>query len=205
MKQMTITEALRELSLYDEKIRKAMMGKNFVLTIKATTPKDTREAHEKKIKADYESVTKLIDNRDKIKSAVIQSNATTTVEVNGENMTVAEAIDKKHSIEYKESLLTRLAVQFTDATDTLASHEQKLDSDIDDMMKRIAGSEASDVGDKRKVLEEAYRKSHSYKLFDPIGIEGEIDKLKEEVDGFLKEVDVALSVSNAVTIISVEL
>ena len=77
--------------------------------------------------------------------------------------------------------------------------------DIDDMMKRIAGSEANDVGEKRKVLEEAYRKTRAYELFDPIGIEKEIEKLKEEIDGFLKDVDVVLSLSNAVTFIEVDL
>ena len=205
MKEITITEALRELSLYDEKITKAMSGKNFVLTMKSTTAKDVRDAQEKKIKADYESVTKLIDNRNKIKSAVIQSNATTEVEINGKKMTVAEAIDMKHCIDYKERLLTRMVVQFTEATDSLKAHEQKLDEDIDDMMKRIAGSEANDVGEKRKVLEEAYRKTRAYELFDPIGIEKEIEKLKEEIDGFLKDVDVVLSLSNAVTFIEVDL
>ena len=205
MKKITITEALRELSLYDEKIAKAMMGKNFVLTMKSTTAKDVKDAQEKKIKADYESITKLIDNRNKIKSAVIQSNATTEVEINGKTMTVAEAIDMKHCIDYKERLLTRMVMQFTEATDSLKAHEQKLDEDIDDMMKRIAGSEANDVGEKRKVLEEAYRKTRAYELFDPIGIEKEIENLKEEIDGFLKDVDVVLSLSNAVTFIEVDL
>lgn len=205
MKKITITEALRELSLYDEKITKAMMGKNFVLTIKATTSQSTKDAQEKRIKADYESITKLIDNRNKIKSAVIQSNATTEVEINGRTMTVAEAIDMKHCIDYKERLLTRMVMQFNEATETLQNYERTLDEDIDDMMKRIAGSEANDVGDKRKVLEEAYRKTRAYELFDPIKIEKEIESLREEVDGFLKDVDVVLSLSNAVTFIEVDM
>lgn len=205
MKKITITEALRELSLYDEKITKAMMGKNFVLTIKATTPQSTKDAQEKRIKADYESITKLIDNRNKIKSAVIQSNATTEVEINGRTMTVAEAIDMKHCIDYKERLLTRMVMQFNEATEALQNYERQLDEDIDDMMKRIAGSEANDVGDKRKVLEEAYRKTRAYELFDPIKIEKEIESLREEVDGFLKDVDVVLSLSNAVTFIEVDM
>ena len=47
----------------------------------------------------------LISRRNKIKSAIIMSNAKTVVEVAGKQMTVAEAIDKKSSIEYEKELL----------------------------------------------------------------------------------------------------
>lgn len=205
MKQMTITEALRELSLYDEKITKAFLGKQFVFIVKKANSEKTKKELKQKAKADYESLTKIIANRDEIKSAVIKSNATTTLEVNGKTMTVAEAIDKKHSIEYKQKLLQRLASEFTQVTDRVKDMDERLDDEIDEMLKKIAGSDATDVSDKRKVLEDAYRQTHACEAFDPCNIEKEIERLKEEIDGFLKDVDVALALSNAVTTIEVEL
>lgn len=205
MKQMTITEALRELSLYDEKITKAIIGKAFVGLIKKNADEKDKKSAKKEITSNYDSIKKIIDNRDKIKSAVIQSNATTEVTVNGVAMTVAEAIDKKHSIEQKERLLAKLAGQFDDCKRQLKLIDEDIDSEVEDMLKKIAGSDATDVAEKRKVLETAYRESHAYEIVDPISIEKEIDKLRDEIDGFKKEVDVALSLSNAVTLIEVDI
>ena len=205
MKEMTITEALRELSLYEEKITKAMWDKAFIAAVKTTTNEQTKDTAKKKIKADYESIKKIMDNREKIKSAVIQSNATTMVTINGTEMTVAEAIDKKHSIEHKQKLLNKLVTQSDAAKDEMERHDKQMETEIDNMIMKIAGSEAEDVADKRKVLEEAYRKSHAYELIDPIKIDNEIEKLKDEIDGFTSNVDVALSLSNAVTVIKVDI
>jgi len=205
MKQLTVTEALRELSLYSEKINKAMANKKFVAVVKQNSDKAKKEEFIKTAKANYESINAIIENRNKIKSAVIQSNAVTKVTINEETMTVAEAIDKKHSLNEKQSLLNRLVIQSQESKDTLKVQDERIDDAIDDLIKRIAASEANDVGEKRKVLEEAYRKSHAYEIVDPIGIDKEIERIRDEIDGFLKEVDVALSVSNAVTIIEVDI
>lgn len=204
MKTITITEALRELSLYDDKINKAFVGKDFVFVVKTANSTQIKKELKKKATAGYESLVALINNRDKIKSAVIQSNATTEVKINGETMTVAEAIDKKHSIEYKQKLLTRLVNDLEMAELRVKSLDEAIDNEVDDMLKRIAGSDAVDVNEKRKVLEQAYRDTHACEVYDPINAKKKIDELKDEIDGFLKEVDVALSLSNATTTIDID-
>ena len=50
-----------------------------------------------------------------------------------------------------------------------------------------------------------YRKQNEWKVIDPIGIISEIEKLELDIDEFLTEVDYALSTSNAITIIDVDL
>ena len=95
MKKMTITEALRELSLYDEKITKALTGKQFVGIARGTEEKKVLEHVEKQRKADYESVVQIIKNRDEIKAAVMLSNAITKVTVAGKEMTV-QGFDMMH-------------------------------------------------------------------------------------------------------------
>ena len=204
MKTITITEALRELSLYDDKINKAFVGKDFVFVVKTANSTQIKKELKKKATAGYESLVALINNRDKIKSAVIQSNATTEIKINGETMTVAEAIDKKHSIEYKQKLLTRLVNNLEMAELRVKSLDEAIDNEVDDMLKRIAGSDAVDVNEKRKVLEQAYRDTHACEVYDPINAKKKIDELKDEIDGFLKEVDVALSLSNATTTIDID-
>ena len=46
--------------------------------------------------------------------------------------------------------------------------------------------------------------ANSYDLVDPLGIKKKIDKLEEYISNFKTEVDAALSVSNAITEITVE-
>lgn len=205
MKRITITEALRELSLYDEKIDKAMDGKAFIAII--TNKKDlaTEQEAEKQIKANYDSVTALIRNRDMIKSAVIKSNAVTMVKVDGKEMTVAEAIDMKHSIEYRRGLLRKISGQLAAGKEEMNLIEKQTQREIDNMLEKIAESDSVDVKEKRKVLEDAYRESHVAKLVDPVGLEKEIERLSEEIDGFLKNVDVELALSNAVNFIEVDM
>lgn len=205
MKKMTITEALRELSLYDEKIAKALTGKQFIGIARGTEEKKVLEHVEKQRKADYESVVQIIKNRDEIKAAVMLSNAITKVNVDGKEMTVTEAIDRKHSIEYKEELLRVLEGQYAQVLKRQDQLEDQLEKEVREMLMQIAGSDASGIEDKREILEQAYRKTHEYKLVDPIGVEAEIEKLHEEIDGFRADIDTQLALSNAVTFIEVEM
>lgn len=204
MRKITITEALRELSLYNEKIEKAIR-KPFVALITQKKDVATEKECRKRLKANYASVTDLIKNRDMIKSAVIKSNATTMVKINGNEMTVAEAIDMKHSIEYRQELLEQISGQLASGKTEMERIESNTQAEIDKMFEKIAESDSSDVKDKRKVLEDAYRDSHVAILVDPVNLEKEIDRLTEEIDGFLKNVDVELALSNAVNFIEVDM
>ena len=49
-----------------------------------------------------------------------------------------------------------------------------------------------------------YIKANTMTLLDPLGIEAKIEELDDMINTFLPEVDAALSVSNAVTTITVE-
>lgn len=50
---------------------------------------------------------------------------------------------------------------------------------------------------------EAYIEMNSVDMVDPLDIKSEIDQLNDEIDAFDAEIDAALSVSNALTTISI--
>ena len=103
MRKISITEALNELKLYDSKILKAITNAKLVGAAKKFSDKVgvfKKEDFEDRAKASYQSVTDLIANRNALKSAIVKSNAITEVTVNGKTMTVAEAIERKNSIDY---------------------------------------------------------------------------------------------------------
>lgn len=207
MKTITVTEALRELSLYDEKIDKALQNVEFVaLQKKGSTLKheDIAEAT-KRIKANYCSVRDLIENRNKIKAAVVRSNAVTIVTVGTKNMTVAEAIERKHSIEYEKKLLSKLVYQLTSAEMQVKRQNEEVQRVIDKLLSDIAGSDSADIAAKQKVIETTYRETNEWELLDPINIKAEADTLDDEISDFLANVDTALSICNAVTTISIDM
>ena len=204
MKLITVTEALRELSIYDEKISKAMEMKMFIALAKEADKKEADEKLGKKFNANYASITDVIENRRKIKSALIKSNAVTEVTINGEKMTVAEAIDQKNSMFYRKNLLDKLKSQYRGALSQKESYDRKMESEIDNMLSKIASSEAADVKEKREVIEEAYKANHAYVIIDPLDLKTKIEELEASIEGFEKDVDVALALSNAQTIITVD-
>ena len=106
MRKISITEALNELKLYDSKIMKAITNAKLVGAAKKSADKVgvvKKEDFEERAKASYQSVTDLIANRNTLKSAIVKSNAVTEVTINGKTMTVAEAIERKNSIDYDEN------------------------------------------------------------------------------------------------------
>jgi molybdopterin synthase catalytic subunit len=59
-------------------------------------------------KADYQSINDLITRRNRLKSAIILSNATTKVKIGDTVLTVAEVIERKQSLKYYKTLFDKL-------------------------------------------------------------------------------------------------
>lgn len=206
MREITITEGLVELKLLDKRINDATK-KDWVAAgrrVSSEVSHMKKDDFIKQVKADYESANALIKNRAAIKSAIVKSNAETVVEVAGERMTVAEAIERKTSIEYDKALLNSLKHDYADAKDAVAGMDLQIEAAIDKMSVSLAGSEKKDLGDEQIKLMKAYREANEWAIVDPLGIEKEINALSERIDSFEANVDTALSLSNAVTKITVE-
>ena len=102
MEKMLVTQALNELKLLDSRIEDATNNAIFVIAAKKNekkvNPNLTKEDFEIRSKAFYQSIMDLIERRKKIKAAIVASNAVTKVTVHDEEMTVAEAIERKSTI-----------------------------------------------------------------------------------------------------------
>ena len=58
--------------------------------------------------------------------------------------------------------------------------------------------------DAMKALRKTYIENNTYDLIDPLNVTDLIEKLTEEINEFNTEIDAALSVSNALTVIEFE-
>ena len=210
MKKITVTEALKELKLYDARIKKAIENGVYVGAAKVSSDKinfKTKDAFSADAKASYQSVVDLISNQAKIKSAIVKSNAETSLEVNGVKMTRAEAIERKKSIIHEKTFLDELKAQFSKAMMTMDRENKKVEAQCESIALAAAGKDSDKKvkGDEIESVTEKIRRLNEFGLVNPLNIEKVITSLESDIDGFESEVDVRLNLSNATTFIEVDI
>lgn len=209
MRKISITEALNELKLYDSKINKAIANAKLASAAKKSSDKVgvvKKDEFEERAKASYQSVTDLIANRNALKSAIVKSNAVTEVTINGKTMTVAEAIERKNSIDYDVTLLNEMKKQYVTATDTVNKENKKVDNKVDELLSTLIGKDSDKKisREDQEAIERPYREKNEYEFIDPIGIYNKMLELEADIDGFNSEVDTRLVLSNATTFIEID-
>lgn len=207
MEKMLVTQALNEIKLLDGRISRAINTGNFVAAAKLSESKVTstvtKDDFTKNAKASKQSVTDLIERRKKIKAAVVVSNANTYVDVNGEQMTRADAIERKESIEYEEAFLNTLKAQRQNAQVTVNQKNMAMETQIDKIVESSFGKDSKQKinSDEYEAIAKPYRLNNEYGLVDPLGIDDLIREMEEEIAGFKANVDSALQISNCTTYI----
>ena len=207
---MTVHKALCELKTLEDRIVKATNECTYVVANKHSNSKIgglTIEMYKELVKTTYQKVTDLIKRRNAIKCAVVKSNATTVLTINGIEYTVAEAIDMKNcGIELSEQLRSKMASDLAKARrDADKNNGKDLEKRADDYIKSLYGAtEVKNMSDDIKKTHADFIASQTYEIVDALGAQKIIDELEEHNVSFLIEVDSALSVSNALTTIEIE-
>lgn len=209
MREISVTEALNELKLYDSKITKAITNASFVGGAKKSSDKIgvvSKDTFIDRAKSTYQSSIDLITNRNSLKSAIVKSNAITEVKVADKVMTVAEAIERKNSIEYEETLLSETKRQYANASEFVNKENKKVDNKVDELLATLIGKDSDKKISKedQEAIEKPYRDKNEFELIDPIEIYDKIVKLEEEIDNFKSQVDTQLVISNAITKIAID-
>lgn len=207
---MTIHKALSELKVLDARIETAINTPVYCCAKKHSADKvagtDVTQI-EKNIRSYYDKAVDLINRRKAIKRAVVLSNAVTKVSVCGVEYTVAEAIEmKNHGIEFEQRLSSAMKRDYTKAQATISKeNENGLEERADQYVTAIYGQKDSktNAADIEKVRND-FITSNQFELVDPIGVLEKIDDIDKITSGFLSEVDSQLSVSNALTEITIE-
>lgn len=199
--ELTITRALAELKILDKRINNVINNTTFISTkVVGQAYKD----HESETRSGWQSFNDLVDRYNRLRRAVIASNATTRVKINGNEMSVAEAIEMKKSISFKKNLLERLRRQRQDVKVAVDNHTNLVRVKLDQLLNTSFENERkSGNEDNIKTISESYLKNNRIDVIDPIKLDTKIPELEEYVDGFLSEVDLVLSESNARTLIQI--
>lgn len=207
MKKLSIHRALTELKMLNLRIETATNEVSAVVAIRKSNRKmngvDIQE-YEKQMQASYDKVVGLISYRNKIKALVVQSNASTKVIVGKEEMTVAEAIERKQSIQYEKNLLEIMQHQYRSTINTVAKENDALPAKLETYLINILGNKDKQSPDEVKLHTETFMKRNEYEIIDPLNVKKQIESLSTRIEEFESEVDAVLSESNATTFIEVE-
>lgn len=202
----SITRALRELKTLDARIIKKINETTFATSKK---PKEnisgfkTVNDFENKAKESIQSIQDLMNRRKQIKTAIVESNAKTIVEVVGVKMTVADAIERKNFIEVEKTLLRKMNSDYGQAQIRVEQQNElaqdRLDTQLNNMISKDGKTDLHAVEGYKKLFWE----SEETKLIDPVNVNVIASKMAQDIETFEDDVDVALSEINARTFISI--
>lgn len=205
--KLTVAKALNELKLLDSRISRKINESilaGFTVGKKVMTGFNSVEEIEQRAKSDFQSVNDLIERRNKIKSAVVVSNATTSVEISGKIYTVAEAIELKTSIEYKKHLLNRMKNTYAQYVNHVDNTNQAVKNQLDRHLETLFGKEGKTKVSESDDIVKSYMEQNEAKFIDPINLKTAIEKLTNEIEEFESNVDYELNRSNVITEIEIE-
>lgn len=207
--KMTVHKALAELKTLDDRINSEITGSIFVKANRHNNMKIFGKSVED-FRADttssLQSVMALIERRNAMKRAVVLSNAVTKIEIGGTKYTVAEAIEmNNHGMENWIDFRDFLRDQYSSVKRMVESENgEKLANACENYIQTMFGSKDKINNPDIEAARKMYIDSHSYDIVTGFNIEEIIAVITKKIDDFKAEIDSALSVSNALTIIEFE-
>lgn len=212
--KMTIHKALSELKTIDDRIVKAIRSNTYVLAVKHSAEKINGvkvDNFKDNMKSGYQKAIDLIARRDAMKRAVVLSNATTKVKIGNAEYTVAEAIEmKNHGMEFKKTLLQHLYTAYGSAQNEFNKNNgEALEKKAEQYILAVIAAQPKDAkmsvdSEAMKAMRQTYIDNNKYDMVDPLDVAKLIEAIDTEINEFNTEVDAALSVSNALTVIEFE-
>lgn len=218
--RMSVTQGLAELKLLDKRIRKLTKQDSSTAYDDYSSPSHTAhqlrwlavrtksspvdgEKLKKEAQADWQSFMVLVERRDRIKKAIVLSNATTRVRIGAWEGSVAEAIEHKSSIVYKKQMLDMAKAELL----TAASYYKEKQAEVQGRLDRLLQSELSkDVRTNPETLQTittSFLENNKVELVDPLDLKEKVKRLEQEVEEFETNVDWTLSQANGTAMIEV--
>lgn len=210
MAEMTVQRALNELKIIDERLNKRLQEFTIIGTKKVSETRvvETRGSvveFENRAKGVLDSVDGLLKRKNALKHAIMQSNATTMIEVGGKTYSVMTAIDRKRTIESEKMVVRQMRDIMLRAEYKVSQENDKMESYIQRQTNAMAGGDLSSKKDDYIIaFEKSYREQNSWELVDPLKVRDLIEEREQEILMFDLEIDTALTVSNAITKIEIE-
>lgn len=212
MAMISVTRALVELKRLDERISKAVTGGVFIsrtigrgTSQKVVGSSDSVADMTQKIQGSFDKVTSLILNRERMKSAIVMSNAATKVTILGREISVAEAIELKSTVSVRTLYLNTLRAQMLSELNMVSKATALLEAEIETSVNTLYGADSKKLDPETlKNVSEVKKTQKEQALLDSGKIADKIEAIEADILNLTSELDFVLSESNAKTVISVE-
>ncbi len=200
--KISLTRLLNEIKLANKKISKKVNEDVMCFDIMS----NARLKHYKSevdmkttVDAHLQSITDLITLRDKYKKLLLTANNTVTVKIGDLELTIAEAISKKDTVEQEVSLLRTLQNQMSKVKNKVDSIESENEEKLDNLLRTAMGKDIKNGATEIEAITKAFRDNNKVTMCDPSGTEAYMTKQAEELEDFLSNIDFSLSEINAKT------
>jgi len=199
---MSITQALARLKLLRKRIDNSIGDGEFIKmkTKRASFDVDEFTRH---AKGSYQSFKDLLTLYNTIKSAIVISNAMTNVSIGGKAYTVAEAVERKRSIEFEKHLLDQMRSQYNSVQRAFEAHQVAEQARVERLLSVELGKDAKTNPETIKILSDSFLAENKATIVDPLHLEALIKGMSEEIELFETTVDYTLSESNGKTMIRI--
>lgn len=204
MTTISVTRALAEVKSLNDRINRANSTAFISYTVggKHASGNAVQEV-ELQLKSQLQSVKDLIARRAALKAAIVVSNAKTKVVVNNVEMTVAEAIERKASIQLDKNLLQTLKTQRAQTIAVIERTNLQVANQSHALVQTAVGKDRKASEEEIAAITGPFRAQNEAVLLDPSKLEQVINELQNDIDGFELDVDHALNEINAVTKLSI--
>ena len=208
-KTITLNEALAKIKLLNKKI--ADKTNKLKLTSYAPKNSETEKKSNKlkkdfieKGKSDLQEIQDLIKNIKEIKDKLVIANATNYVTVAGVTYTIAEAIERKNSIGREIDLLQHISTDYHADKRYVEGINQQNQTRLDTRINTLLGnSDRKDCKDLIDAITENAKKEE-FEVVNESIVSDLIDKMQEEINDFISNVDVQLTIANSTVTIEID-
>jgi hypothetical protein len=205
MEKMSIQRALDEVSTLDKRINSEISRLSIVSVAQGKKPVQgyaTNDEFVSRGNSSLQSINDLMKRRNLIKSLIIKSNANTNITINGEEMSIAKAIETKQNVlEMKQALLGMIKGQLMEANKMVERNNANVNAKLDELLKVQFGKESKAKSEEVEAIATPYLSLHEAKVVSPDNIKEIIEKLENEMESLKKELNYVIVESNTQTFI----
>jgi len=208
---LTLTKALVELKLLSKRIDKRVDSLDPVAVKRGKQNGGKFEASvksqaefERDTKAAWQALGDLMRRRRKIKTALVLANASTSLTVAGETMTIAEAIERKGMLDIEQLIVRKIRAKLYAAQGKVDAHNREMEGKLLKLLETTyAKKDAQLSKEDYERISKPFYESNEMHLVDPLNCEKTVQKMEDAYEKFQAEVDVCLSIANATTEITI--
>jgi hypothetical protein len=201
MPEISVTQALAELKLIRDRLEGKLHNCHFI-TMKTKKALLDTDKFNQNAKSSYQSYVDLMERYNRMKSAIVISNAASRVKVGDREYTVAEAVERQRNISIEKQLLLHMKRQHERVMEEFESHKEAEQVRVDRLLSTELGKDAKTNVDVIKGLTETFLAENKAEIVDPLGLEERIKELEKSIEEFTTNINWALSEVNSKTLIT---